>query len=126
MPQPDARPEPGLAIVNARVHTGDPRRPWADAVLVRGERLEAVGSSADVRKRVTAGTRVIDAKGRTVVRALPAAPPATPSPLSPAPAPLSAGSSADLQVIDGDAGSATAQVILTILEGRIVYERHED
>lgn len=54
-----------LAIVNARVWTGDASRPWADAVLVNGERIEAVGSSAEIRKRAK-DARVIDAKGRMV------------------------------------------------------------
>ncbi|HEX9484226.1 MAG TPA: amidohydrolase, partial [Gemmatimonadaceae bacterium] len=40
-------------------------RPWVDAVLVKGDRIEAVGSSAEIRKRA-AGARVIDAKGRMV------------------------------------------------------------
>ena len=56
-----------LAIVNARVWTGDPRRPWADAVAVRGERIAAVGSSAEVRKLATAGTRVVDARGQMLL-----------------------------------------------------------
>ncbi len=54
---------PALAIVNARAWTGDPRRPWADAILLRGERIELVGSSAEVRKRAGASVRTIDAKG---------------------------------------------------------------
>jgi predicted amidohydrolase YtcJ len=60
---PAPAPVEALAIVNARVWTGDPRRPWADAVLVRGERLAAVGSSAEIRKRAGSAVRVIDAKG---------------------------------------------------------------
>jgi predicted amidohydrolase YtcJ len=56
-----------LAIVNARVWTGDPRRPWADAVLVRGETIEAVGSSAEVKKRAGQATQVIDARGLMLV-----------------------------------------------------------
>ena len=56
-----------LAIVNARVWTGDPRRPWADAVAVRGERIAAVGSSAEVRKLATVGTRVVDARGQMLL-----------------------------------------------------------
>ena len=31
-----------LAILNARVFTGNPRRPWADAVLIRGDRIETI------------------------------------------------------------------------------------
>jgi predicted amidohydrolase YtcJ len=65
MPQSTA-PSPPLAIVNARVWTGDPRRPWADAVLVRGERIEAVGSSAEVKKRAGPSTRTLDARGMMV------------------------------------------------------------
>src|SRR4051794_9671608 len=59
-------PTTGLAIVNARVWTGDSRRSWADAILIRGERIEAVGSSAEIQKR-TKGAKVIDAKGKMVV-----------------------------------------------------------
>ena len=64
----EAAPAPvgELAIVNARVWTGDPRRPWADAVLVQGDRIEAVGASAAIRKRVTPATRVVDAHGMMV------------------------------------------------------------
>lgn len=56
-----------LAIVNARVWTGDARHPWADAVAVDGARIAAVGSSAEVRKLAGAGTRLIDAHGAMVV-----------------------------------------------------------
>lgn len=57
---------PSLAVVNARVWTGDTRRPWADAIAIEGERIAAVGSSAEVRKLVGQGTRVIDARGMMV------------------------------------------------------------
>jgi predicted amidohydrolase YtcJ len=60
-------PVTALAIVNARVWTGDPRRPWADAVLVRGEQIAAVGSSAEVKKRAGKETRVVDARGLMLV-----------------------------------------------------------
>ena len=55
-----------LAVVNARVWTGDSTRPWAEALAVRGERIAMVGSSAAVRK-VTGNARVIDARGNMVV-----------------------------------------------------------
>jgi predicted amidohydrolase YtcJ len=55
-----------LAVVNARVWTGDSVRPWAEAIAVRGERVASVGSSAAIRK--AAGTaRVIDAGGKMIV-----------------------------------------------------------
>jgi predicted amidohydrolase YtcJ len=64
---PAPAPVGALAIVNARVWTGDRRRPWADAVLIQGERIEAVGASAAIRKRVTSATRIIDAHGMMVM-----------------------------------------------------------
>ena len=56
-----------LAIVNARVWTGDLRRPWADAVAVEGVHIAAVGSSAEIRKLAGASARIIDAHGAMVV-----------------------------------------------------------
>jgi predicted amidohydrolase YtcJ len=55
-----------LAVVNARVWTGDSTRPWAEALAVRGDRIAMVGSSAAVRK-VASTARVIDAGGQMVV-----------------------------------------------------------
>lgn len=60
-------PTNSLAIVNARVWTGDPRRPWADAVAIAGDRIAAVGSSAEIQKLASPSTRVIDAKGQMMV-----------------------------------------------------------
>jgi predicted amidohydrolase YtcJ len=55
-----------LAVVNARIWTGDARRPWADAIAVSGDRITAVGSSAEIRK-LSRSARVIDAQGRMLV-----------------------------------------------------------
>jgi predicted amidohydrolase YtcJ len=59
--------QPTLAVVNARVWTGDPRRPWADAVAAAGDRIVAVGSGAEVRKLATPSTRLVDARGMMLV-----------------------------------------------------------
>jgi TonB family protein len=56
-----------LAIVNARVWTGNPRQPWADAIAVSGDRIAAVGSSASIQKLIDPKTRVIEAAGGMVV-----------------------------------------------------------
>lgn len=56
-----------LAVVNARIWTGDEHRPWADALSVSGDRITAVGSSAEARKLVGPTTRVIDAHGMMLV-----------------------------------------------------------
>jgi predicted amidohydrolase YtcJ len=56
-----------LAVVNARIWTGDSRHPWSDAMAISRDRISAIGSSAAVRKLVTPSTRVIDAHGMMVV-----------------------------------------------------------
>jgi predicted amidohydrolase YtcJ len=57
-----------LAILNARIWTGNPTQPWATGIAVAGDRITAVGSSAEIAKLVPSGTaaRVIDAKGEMV------------------------------------------------------------
>lgn len=67
MTLPARSDSPTLAIVNARVWTGDYRRPWADAVIAAADRVALVGSSAEARKAVRASTDVIDARGAMVV-----------------------------------------------------------
>jgi predicted amidohydrolase YtcJ len=53
-----------LMLLNGRIHTLDPARPWAEAVAIAGDRIVAVGSSADVAARRGTATRVIDLRGR--------------------------------------------------------------
>lgn len=57
-----------LAVVNARAWTGNPTQPWATALAVSGDRIVAVGSSAEVAKlaRAAPAARLIDAKGGMV------------------------------------------------------------
>jgi hypothetical protein len=52
-----------LAIVNATVYTVDAARPAAEALAVAGDRIVAVGSSAEIKKLAGPRTRVIDARG---------------------------------------------------------------
>ncbi|MFL5527211.1 MAG: amidohydrolase family protein, partial [Gemmatimonadaceae bacterium] len=57
-----------IAIINGRVWTGDPSRPWAEAVSIVGDRIVVVGSNSDIRSRkLAADSRVIDAHGGMVV-----------------------------------------------------------
>jgi predicted amidohydrolase YtcJ len=58
---------PALGIVNARVFTVDGARPWAEAVAICGERIDAVGTTDEIRRVLPAGARIIDAGGRLVV-----------------------------------------------------------
>lgn len=60
-------PDADLIIVNAKVFTGVPATPWAEALSVIGDRIGVVGTTAAVRKVAGSSTRVIDAAGKTVV-----------------------------------------------------------
>lgn len=59
-----------LLLVNGRVHTFDPAHPEAEALLVRGDRILAVGRKDELEKRVGLGTRVLDLGGRAVLPGL--------------------------------------------------------
>src|SRR6266480_1023698 len=56
-----------IAIVNGAVWTGEPNRPWAEAVALSGERIAVVGSTSEIRSRISPETRLIDARGGMVV-----------------------------------------------------------
>ena len=47
-----------LVILDARVWTGDPDKPWAAAVAVRDDRIVAVGTSAEISAHVSAYSRL--------------------------------------------------------------------
>src|SRR5258708_23747110 len=66
---PGAQPAapPDLVIFNARVYTGDPGRPWAEAVRIRAARIDAVGTTAELRASAATAARAIDAGGRLLV-----------------------------------------------------------
>jgi predicted amidohydrolase YtcJ len=64
-PAPVAAKSGTLAIVNARIWTGDDAQPWAQALVIDGETLAVVGSEDDARKANAA--QIIDAGGRLIV-----------------------------------------------------------
>jgi hypothetical protein len=67
--QAQAQAQPAdLVLLNTTVWTGDPDRPRAQAVAVRGDRIVTVGTTSEVRGLVREGTtRVLDLGGRLVV-----------------------------------------------------------
>lgn len=63
-------PQPASAesvVVNAKIYTVNPLRPWAEALAVRGEKIVAVGSAREINPYRGPHTRVIDAQGRLVL-----------------------------------------------------------
>jgi len=55
-----------LILSNGRIWTGDSQRPLAEAVAIRGNRISAVGTNAEVMKLRAETTRVIDLRNRLV------------------------------------------------------------
>jgi len=56
-----------LVITGARVWTGDPENPWAEAVAVDGETILAVGSAEDITAHIGSETQVINVPGSMLV-----------------------------------------------------------
>jgi predicted amidohydrolase YtcJ len=52
-----------LVLFNGRVYTLDAARPWADAVAIAGERIVAVGTTAEIRALAAPTARHIDLAG---------------------------------------------------------------
>jgi len=61
---------PDTVLLNGKVVTLDARSTTQEAIAVRDGRIIAVGTTADIRKLAGPATRVIDARGRTVIPGL--------------------------------------------------------
>ncbi|MCX4595291.1 amidohydrolase [Streptomyces sp. NBC_01549] len=59
-----------LIVRNAKIHTGDPGRPHAEALAIHDGVITVVGDDKDVAPHVGAGTKVVDALGRRVIPGL--------------------------------------------------------
>lgn len=108
-----------LVIVNARVPTGELRRPWADAIAIEGEWIRLVASSAEVMK-LGDGAVVMDARGALVVpgTADAHAHPAEGGSDAHEQGAIRVGMLADLVVLGGD-----SKALLTIAGGKVVFEK---
>ncbi|MGE3469440.1 MAG: amidohydrolase [Vicinamibacterales bacterium] len=64
------QPPPDLVLYNAKVVTVDRAFSIAEAIAIRGERVAAVGTAAELRALAGPATRVVDLGGRTVIPGL--------------------------------------------------------
>jgi predicted amidohydrolase YtcJ len=55
------------ALFNARILTLDPRRPRADALLITGDRIAAVGSSAEILRQCGGDAQRLDLQDRVLI-----------------------------------------------------------
>ena len=54
-------------LIHGHIYTGSAGAPWAAALAIKDARIEAIGSDAEMLKRRTAHTRVVDLQGRTAI-----------------------------------------------------------
>ena len=62
-----APPAPDTVLLNGHVFTADPGNPWAEAVALRGDRVVAVGTTAEIAALASARSARRDLGGRAVV-----------------------------------------------------------
>ena len=65
-PAPGAPAAVTQQIVNAKVWTGDPASPWAEAIAINGDTIVKVGSGDEVRQ-LAGNAETVDAGGRLIV-----------------------------------------------------------
>lgn len=56
-----------LVLLNGAIWTVDPARPRAEALAIDGDRVSRVGTTAEIKKLVGRGTRVVDLRGALVL-----------------------------------------------------------
>src|SRR5215813_3689270 len=61
------KPAADTIVLHGRIYTLNAKQPWAEALAIRGERIVAVGSDAEISKLRSNGAKIIDAKGRLVL-----------------------------------------------------------
>src|SRR6478736_5844325 len=54
-------------LVHGHIYTGNPKAPWAEAIAVSGEKIDAVGTDKEILARRDAKTIVVDLHGKTVI-----------------------------------------------------------
>ena len=59
--------DPSLILHHGKLWTGDPAKPWAQALAAENGVLAAVGTNEEVLKLRGPATRVIDLQGRLVI-----------------------------------------------------------
>ncbi len=64
------QPSADLIVTNARIYTVDPDRPVVDALAVRGDRVEFAGSEREALALRGPDTKMLDARGQTIVPGL--------------------------------------------------------
>lgn len=56
-----------VIITNARIYTVNSKQPWAEAIVIAGDKIVAVGSEKEVETFHGPATKIIDAKGHLIL-----------------------------------------------------------
>jgi len=59
-----ARESANVLFMNGHIHTSNPKQLWAEAVAIRGGRIQDVGTNVALKRYLGAKTQVIDLAGR--------------------------------------------------------------
>src|SRR5579872_3592214 len=54
-------------LTNGHIFTGDAHHPWEEALAIKGDQIEAVGTNASMHSHRTANTHIVDLHGMTVL-----------------------------------------------------------
>lgn len=65
-----AGPADERVLYNAKIFTGEPEHPYAEAVAIRGDKIVAVGNRVEVSKAVASGAEMVDLKGNFLLPGL--------------------------------------------------------
>jgi imidazolonepropionase-like amidohydrolase len=65
-----AAPSSDTVLFNGKIFTADSARPWVEALIIRGERVIALGSVVEIQTQASESARRIDLAGRVVIPGL--------------------------------------------------------
>jgi predicted amidohydrolase YtcJ len=54
-------------LLNGHIYTANSKKPWVEALAITGDKIDAVGSNAEMERYRAANTKVIDLQGKTVI-----------------------------------------------------------
>jgi predicted amidohydrolase YtcJ len=55
-----------LVVVNARIWTGNPTQPWAEAMAIQNDTIQYVGDNETGKRWIGRGTEIMDAHGAMI------------------------------------------------------------
>ncbi|MBB3859321.1 hypothetical protein GGQ88_000561 [Novosphingobium hassiacum] len=61
---------PSMILLNGKIVSVDAKQSQFEAIAIDGEKIEALGKTAEIRKLARKGTKIVDLQGRTVIPGL--------------------------------------------------------